>query len=82
MGIPTRIALEVIGQGQGMLDTRAIDMKLGFEGVIVEHGILADLRELESRGLIEEVVGPSRGTGPRWGLTVAGIEWLAAPGID
>jgi len=82
MVIPIRIMLEVIGQGQGAMDTRAIDMTLGFRGVIVERGILADLRELESQGLIEEVDGPSGGTGPRWGLTAAGVEWLASADVD
>jgi hypothetical protein len=82
MDLLIRIMLEVIGQGQGALDTRAIDLKLGFKGVNVEHGILTDLRELESQGLIEKVAGPSGGTGPRWGLTAAGVEWLAAADVD
>lgn len=82
MQIPIRIALEVIRESQGAWDTRAIDMMLGFRGVNLEHGILADLRELESQGLIEEVAGASGGTGPRWQLTASGVEWLAEADTD
>lgn len=76
MDIPIRTTLEVIRDGHGEWDTRQIDMMLGFRGATIEHGILADLRELESQGLIEEVVGVAGGTGPRWRLTSAGARWL------
>lgn len=76
MDIPIRTTLEVIRDGRGEWDTRQIDMMLGFRGATVEHGILADLRELESLGLIEEVVGATGGTGPRWRLSEAGASWL------
>lgn len=82
MDIPTRITLEVIRDGHGEWDTRQIDMMLGFRGATVEHGILNDLRELKSLGLVEEVVGAAGGTGPRWRLTRAGSRWLAETGED
>lgn len=77
MDIPIRTTLEVIRDGRGEWDTRTVDMMLGFRGVQVEHGIATDLRELESLGLIEEVVCAIPGTGRRWKLTTAGVSWLA-----
>lgn len=76
MIIPIHITLEVVRDGCGELDTRQIDMMLGFRGLSIDHGILSDLRQLESVGLIEEVVGAIGGTGPRWRLTEAGARWL------
>ncbi|MEI2809246.1 MAG: hypothetical protein V9F00_03245 [Nocardioides sp.] len=82
MNIPIRTVLEVIRDGHEEWDTRQIDMMLGFRGATVEHGILAYLREIESSGLIEEVVGTPCATGPRWRVTEAGDRWLSEAGDD
>jgi hypothetical protein len=74
--IPTRLALEVIRDGQGQWDTRTIDLELGRRGAHIESGIMEDLRALERRSLIEESSQGSGGTGPRWRLTASGERWL------
>lgn len=77
--IPTRLALEVIRDGAGQWDTRRIDLELGKRGARIEAGILADLRKLADRQLIEEDNSEPRGTGPRWRLTDVGAAWLEVP---
>jgi hypothetical protein len=74
--IPTRLALEVIRDGVGHWDTRRIDLELGKRGARIEAGILADLRKLADRQLIEEDNSEPHGTGPRWRLTAIGEAWL------
>jgi DNA-binding HxlR family transcriptional regulator len=78
--LPIREILEVIRDGDGAWDTRAIDLNLGFRGVTVERGILSDLRELARMGLVEAVEGSARSAGPRWRLTEEGGRWLATSG--
>ena len=75
----TRLALEVIRDGAGRWDTRRIDLELGRRGARIEAGILADLRKLADRQLIEEDNSEPRGTGPRWRLTDIGAAWLELP---
>ena len=77
--IPTQLALEVIRDGVGQWDTRRIDLELGKRGARIEAGILADLRRLADRQLIEEDNSEPRGTGPRWRLTDVGSAWLESP---
>jgi hypothetical protein len=77
--IPTRLALEVIREGAGQWDTRTIDLELGRRGAIIETGILADLRKIADRHLIQEDNSEPRGTGPRWLLTDLGAAWLELP---
>lgn len=74
--IPTRLALEVIRDGDGRWDTRTIDLELGRRGAHIEGGILSDLRKLADQGLIQEDSDEPRGTGPRWHLTTLGSSWL------
>ncbi|HET6482621.1 MAG TPA: hypothetical protein VFG35_21665 [Actinoplanes sp.] len=77
--IPIRLALEVVRDGAGQWDTRRIDLELGKRGARIEAGILADLRKLADRQLIEEDNAEPRGTGPRWRLTSVGVAWLESP---
>ena len=76
MQLPIRKVLEVVRDGEGAWDTRTIDLNLGFRGVVIERGILADLRELERLGLLHASEGTARSTGPRWRITDAGADWL------
>ena len=77
--IPTRLALEVVRDGAGQWDTRTIDLELGRRGAYIESGIMADLRKLADRQLIQEDDSQPRGTGPRWRLTDLGAAWLESP---
>lgn len=74
--IPTRLALEVVRDGDGRWDTRTIDLELGRRGAHIESGILADLRRLAERDMIREDNAASHGTGPLWRLTDRGAAWL------
>lgn len=80
--IPTRLALEVVRDGGGRWDTRTIDLELGRRGARIETGIIADLRQLADRNLIQEDNAEPRGTGPRWRLTELGAAWLDSPVDD
>ena len=80
--IPTRLALEVVRDGGGRWDTRAIDLALGRRGAHIERGIIADLRRLADQGLIQEDDSEPKGTGPRWSLTDLGAAWLAGDVSD
>jgi DNA-binding HxlR family transcriptional regulator len=70
------MVLEVIRDGGGRWDTRTIDLELGRRGAYIEQGILADLRELADKNLIEENNDVHVGTGPRWRLTEFGAAQL------
>lgn len=74
--IQTQLALEVVRDSGGQWDTRRIDLELGKRGARIDTGIMADLRRLADRQLIEEDNSEPRGTGPRWRLTVVGAAWL------
>ncbi|MFG1672705.1 hypothetical protein [Micromonospora sp. NPDC049282] len=74
--IPTRLALEVVRDGGGRWDTRAIDLELGRRDARIETGILADLRRLADLNLIQADDSEPKGTGPRWSLTDLGAAWL------
>ncbi len=74
--IPTRLVWEVVCDGAGQWDTRAIDLELGRRGAQIESGILVDLRKVADRDLIEEDNASPQGTGPRWRLTDRGAAWL------
>jgi hypothetical protein len=76
--LPIRLVLEVIRDGDGRWDTRAVDLELGRRGALIETGILGDLRQLAAGGLIQEDNSEPHGTGPRWRLTASGIAWLEA----
>jgi hypothetical protein len=76
--IPTRLALEVIRDGEGRWDTRTIDLELGRRGAHIEAGILADLRRLSKRHLIQADETDPMGIGPRWRLTKLGADWLSS----
>ncbi|WP_446209824.1 hypothetical protein [Micromonospora sp. IBSANI012] len=52
--IPTRLALEVVRDGGGRWDTRTVDLELGRCGAHIESGVIADLRRLAERNLIQE----------------------------
>lgn len=80
--IPIRLALEVIRDGDGCWDTRQIDLELGRRGAHIESGIIAYLRTLADRNLIQENASEPRGTGPRWRLTEAGAAWLVDPNLS
>ena len=77
--IPTRLALEVVRDGGGRWDTRTIDLELGRRGAHIESGVIAYLRSLADRKLIQEDNDEPRGTGPRWRLTDLGAAWLEMP---
>ncbi|GAA4444485.1 hypothetical protein GCM10023170_022030 [Phytohabitans houttuyneae] len=77
--IPTRLLLEVVRDGAGRWDTRTIDLELGRRGAHVDSGIMADLRQLADRHLVQEDNNPPQGTGPRWQLTALGAAWLESP---
>lgn len=77
--ISTRLALEVIRDGEGRWDTRMIDLELGRRGAHIEGGIIADLHHLADRHLIQEDDTEPHGTGPRWRLTDFGTAWIESP---
>ena len=77
--IPIRLVLEIVRDGGGRWDARTIDLELGRRGAHIESGIMADLRKLADRHLIQEDNSEPRGTGPRWRLTDLGAAWLEAP---
>ncbi|MBD0841181.1 hypothetical protein [Streptomyces sp. TRM68416] len=80
--IPTRLALQVIRDGDGLWDTRTIDLELGRRGACIEGSVLPDLRQLAERLLIQEDSSEPHGTGPRWRLTALGAAWLESNAGD
>ena len=73
-----RVVLQVVRDGAGQLDTRQLDHEYYSRSrVLLEPNLLAVLRSLELRGLVEsvDVVG---GTGPGWVLTEDGHRVLAS----
>ena len=76
MSLDKRSVLEVIRDGSGQWDTRRIHIELGFRGVDVEPGFLGELDLLSEEGLIERVNVGRQGTGPHWGITKEGEQFL------
>jgi hypothetical protein len=75
-GLSVQKVLTVVRDGGGDWDTRRIDIELSLRGVSVHEGILASMYELERFGLIGQT---GAHTGPKWGLTAAGLEALGKP---
>ena len=83
---PHRLLLEVVRDSRGEADTRNIDYEFyrrageSRRSSELDGSLLATLRELETRGLVDEVPIPG-GTGPGWRLTPAGEQGLSdSPG--
>ena len=79
---PYRLLLEVVRDSRGGADTRNIDYEFyrrageSKRSSELERSLLAALRDLETRGLVEEVPIPG-GTGPGWRRTPAGEQGLS-----